>query len=123
MTSSRRELCFRVENADGVGMYRSDNRIGRAMQDPQRHPLPDEDAMLRHAWSVLQETHQSHMFLFGFSSIPQLRSWIYDERVVDSLGEAGFMLAVYSCEEYYLGDTQMIFRRETAELVGRTQLT
>lgn len=123
MTSSRRELCFRVENADGIGMYRY--RIGSvgSMQDGQRRPMPYEDAMLRTAWIRLADDMQQSYFRFGFSSVAQLRNWIHDERILADLAEAGFMLAVYSCEEYYHGDTQMIFRHETAELVGRTQLT
>jgi hypothetical protein len=51
-------------------------------------------------------------YYFGFSSIDQLRSWIYKDDWLVGLHDIGMLLAVYICEDedVLVGNTQAIFK-------------
>lgn len=108
-------LVYRVENAEGLGMYRSkaDYHISGCpdfQDDGDRHPCPSEDAKLGWSWDV----HPT--WVFGFASKEQLMFWLYKESWRRYIKSGGFTIAVYEVDDgyYKLGDTQACFNRDHA---------
>jgi len=121
-----KELCFRVVNAFDIGLYqagRPECWYDLPSYDPDtyedKHPTPSSDRLLARPWYELEDKSQ---YFFGFKSLEQMRQWIYKEHVLRGLQEDGFRIAIYQTEDYYIGDTQMIFRKSTATLIGRADL-
>jgi hypothetical protein len=116
-------LIYRVENSLGKGMYTGDNcEATREMHDTFRHPPPYQDARLRDAWDEKYYAGSQHLYNFGFSSLDQLRMWIYRDEWRRLLHDAGFFIHAYSADNYILGDTQAVFIRDSYP-VGKFLLT
>lgn len=116
---------YRVENANGEGMYR--NRVFSDRDCPlndcydmYRHPMPSSDDAL--CKSIGTDMVYWHRYHFGFSSISQLKNWLYTDDVRSKLANAGFVISVYECETEFHGDTQAVFIRDTARKVAALNL-
>lgn len=116
------KLIYRIEDALGKGMYCGTDCPVKYMMQEERHPPPYQDIRLRDIWETLYEQSRQRDFQFGFSSLDQLRSWIYREEWRDALNAAGFKVYVYAAKEYYLGDTQAIMIKPALP-VGHIVLT
>lgn len=117
------QLIYRVQvpNSDTSLYYNNDLwHVKDRMQTSHRHPSPWQDAALRDAWAGLDGKHN---YIFGFSTIAQLKSWIYRREMRRDLEEAGFRVVVYQTDDYFLGDTQAVFRKSTAIVQNELRLT
>lgn len=111
----RKELCFRVETTDGRSMY----NVGCPFYDRDIHPAPEEDAGLKDFWRIHIEGYGGPYY-FGFASMEQLRRWVYRDQ--QELADRGLGVSIYQTDDYCIGDTQMVFRKKTAVLIGRAAL-
>lgn len=114
-------IIFRVENKQKVGMYR-DERTSYLMQGYQ-HPPPSRDSALCEVWDNLYEMGEHSGYIFGFATLEQLKSWIYEDEWRFVLNSFRFHVYMYETDDYYEGDTQAIFRKSTAKRVGMVSLT
>jgi len=131
---------YRIENIKQTGMYTCGavKKIGAALYNmdgvcdeqgkyvPPRHPIPQDDTMLMNAlreggglckWSGAIYGR----YVFGFSSVAQLRNWIYKDSWIQALSDEGMFLSVYDGETYF-GNTQAVINYKTAKLVTRVPL-
>lgn len=114
---------YRAENDELEGMYSSE--VSRFMFELQsRHPSPHDDMALKGPWNQICDDDRTSEFHFGFSSIEQLKFWIYMEEWRQGLTEEGFKISVYEIEEAYtlIGETQCVFQTEYAQLDHRLSL-
>lgn len=110
-------IIYRVERENGGGMYYTNSDdITFEMQDSMRHPPPHKDAKLKKAWGKLCDGDWSYKssWSFGFSTIEQLKNWIYQTEWREILTNLEYYVVSYNAKEYHFGDTQAIFRKETA---------
>ena len=123
-------LVYRVENAQGGGMYRNDGLSVASICDisdysSARHPHPTaDDALMR---SIPRHLNQmgmpAYVFNYGFASLEQLKMWLYQNEWRVALSDAGFHVAVYNClKDAYVGDTQAVFIKQHATLVETLHL-
>lgn len=120
---------YRIEDADGKGVYASGkNWIGKSESNrgfPDRHPVPSRDLKLKMENPDLFCRDGYYFigleFIFGFSSVEQLKKWFLDESWLLSLHINGFVLAIYS-GEVRIGDTQAVIKKETACLVEKISI-
>lgn len=114
---TRQALCYRIETENGTGMYATSFTSEYNLYDLDgRHPGPGDDVALK--WNG--ETMSYSEWRFGFSSIGQMRRWIYMPEAYAGMAEYDLAISVYLCDEYKIGDTQMVFRNATR--VGRFSL-
>lgn len=122
----RKELVFRIEDKNGNGIYRTEHAHMLYELDDQcfgqAHPHPNRDDKLYHHWDNLVLFGDYRNYYFGFSTMEQLRRWMFDKAVNQKLHDAGIVISIYQTEDYYIGDTQMMFRRSTATLIGKADL-
>lgn len=112
---------LRVETETKVGMYRNNSLASEEMHEMSgRHPAPFSDTKIGPYWNYRLPGHCSNK-LFGFTSIEQLRFWIYKAEWRESLHDEGYAISYYEVPEEYalLGDTQAIFVVSEARLVKR----
>ncbi len=125
--SKRKEFCYRLEDERGRGVYSSNCRHPSA-QDPTvmvNHPAPLGDPLLKDIWKELGGDGwdgESRNYYFGFSSMEQLRRWFYDPEYLETIQSQGIRIAIYQTDDFHIGDTQMIFRKSTAKLIGHADL-
>lgn len=113
---------YRIETPEGAGMYCSRvSNITNEMQDMFKHPMPDEDDLLVFAlkdksengsyilWSKLEH------YYFGFSSVEQLRRWIYQDEWLRILHDDGLVITVIESNDVLLGHTQAMFSGRVSE--------
>lgn len=109
---------YRIEDDKGVGMYHSSKVEGDEYCVPvdyDRHPTPFDDSLLCNKWREMSVIdRKSH--IFGFSSVEQLRNWIYNDLWLKNLHEEGFVISVFSVERENVieGHTQALFVRDKA---------
>ncbi|KVE35706.1 hypothetical protein [Burkholderia sp. BDU5] len=125
-------LVFRIEDAAGVGAYRS-NCESHPVDHTQ--PAPWEDPKLRMAWAGLCDDGIHKDYYFGCGSLTQLRRWFHCEDWRRTAHEAGLRVSVYKIDPLafnpnertarlaYRGSKQVIFRRESAQHVRSIPLT
>lgn len=132
----RKELCYRIETEDGVGMYncaKTDiygyGEFAYVLNDKcysvcsdhwtleSPHPAPSIDTKLN--WAE----HHGKRWLFGFSNMEQLRRWFFDAELIEKMQDYGLAVSIFECEEYSIGDTQMIFNPNKSNKIGRFVLT
>lgn len=108
-------LVYRIEDADGGGIYRGySGRSWDYAHDDMKHPLPYEDSLLAPLYNKLDSSARSN-YIYGFSSIQQLRSWIYADGWLLDMHDAGFKLSIYNVtDEVLMGHTQVMFLRSEA---------
>lgn len=109
-------LIYRVENANGCGMYMgNDHSFSYEMIDSMRHPTPNKDASLSKFWNALS-FERSQAYSFGYGSLEQLKNWIYQDSWRKEIDESGFRVYVYDSKHFEIGDTQAVFIKQTATL-------
>lgn len=86
------------------------------------HPAPSSDKMLMKSMeSKFDERGRPVRYAlrdyhFGFNSIDQLKRW-FNESARDRLFVSGYYVAIYEVTEYHEGETQCVFKKESAKLV------
>ncbi len=126
---------YRIENNIGLGMYIGGSSIANDMQG-MMHPVPYSDSLLApaltSALSNIADVYVEYDVdgysvdwgvkewwtcrLFGFSSVNQLRQWIYNDIWLLILRDEGFFLAEYTVPSWdcMFGHTQVIFEKTRA---------
>lgn len=113
-------LVYRLEHTEtGAGVY--DFTSGVVEFDNIRHPLPHTDTKLQSSL-YNKEIYVFYGHHFGFSSIDQLRAWFYNDDWLYKLSLKGVVLSVYAAKEYYGGNSQCVFKKATATLLGKHDL-
>jgi len=112
-------LVYRIESQEGYGMYRCGLSCSRVMQY-KRHPTPIEDAELSEWWK--RNYPISEKYIFGYSTLEQLKSWIYAEKWRVEIKSSGLVCSVYETDDYIIGAAQAIFRKETAKKIGEVDI-
>lgn len=120
---------YRVENSLGAGMYRGCNvpSLDDAYNEC-RHPMPSKDSKLMRSLDDANlvgryDEVDWSPWRFGFSSLEQMRRWLYNDVMRSDLKKAGFFVAVYESDEEHHGDTQAIFKRRGHDFVRTIDLT
>jgi len=104
MTPLKIVTIYRVENNNKEGMYGgSDVPCSWEMVESKTHPSPYEDDKIKPFWD-----RHSKDLQFGFSSIQQLRFWIYKKEWREQLDASGFHISVIIAKGAH-GDTQSVF--------------
>lgn len=109
---------YRVEK-NGQGMFRYTVNPSMELRDKLsedmdgRHPMPhDDSALVRNVARMEGYVHGRQIFwtdyLYGFSSLEQLKSWIYKDEVRVGLHSLGFTIGVYEYDWVAYGDTQAV---------------
>lgn len=114
-------LVYRVENKDGIGMYRGDAYNCTFKMYGQRHLAPSEDAELCDFWDDTSLAERDAL-RFAFATIDQLRAWIYHIGWRRALHKIGLVVSVYDAEFVHSGATQCVFKIATAKKVGELSL-
>ena len=114
-------LIYRVEDLNGVGLYRCGCglRCAEIMQY-KRHPTPSEDAELSAWWSRNYKTRAE--YIFGYSTLEQLKSWIYAKKWRVEIKQSGLVCSVYETNDFIVGATQAVFRNRTAKKIGEIDI-
>ena len=112
-------LIYRVEGEQGVGLYRCGLRCGQVMQY-KRHPTPSEDAELSTWWGANRLIRDQ--YIFGYSTLEQLKSWIYAKKWRMEIKKAGLVCSVYETNDCIVGATQAVFRKSTAKKIGEVDI-
>lgn len=117
---------FRIEDAHGNGMYWGGGLWDKAVggrPNTKRHPCPEDDSRL---WGNYLKRPEIgvYYFHFGFSSIAQLRAWLYKDEWLERMHEMGGVLKVYDvdAEHVVLGNAQVMFLKEQANSCERHSL-
>ena len=110
-------IVYRLETVDGIGVYNTE-ALNCVHLDRQRHPLPQDDSLLMHNIG----DRRIRGYHFGFSSIEQLRHWLYNDKWIRDVSKHGIFLSVYEAAEVYIGNSQMCFNRSTAYLKSQNNL-
>jgi hypothetical protein len=120
---------YRIEHlGDGIGCYgRSDKKSERGMEDivgttkaDARHPTMGQDSKLRlnlvkrgmTAFDIMI-LDAARDFSFGFSSVEQLRAWMFKDEWLTGLSDQHYVLAVCEVpeEDVIEGNAQCMFIR------------
>ena len=133
---STTKTLFRIQDEYNQGVYRSDNAIdiysimNWQKDGVDRHPLPDEDSLfVKNAALKGFEGYNFSMkmksYNYAFDSIKSLRSWFYNDSVLDKLDDNGFMIFVYEVDEADIieGNSQVAFIHERAKEIRTQSLT
>ena len=115
---------FRIESVEKRGMYCGHmwDGIRGVIKLSERHPDPHKDSKLLNenrdlfCFSINGPYFKAYKFVFGFSSIDQLRRWIYQDSWLKSLEESGYMLNIYE-GDVRPGYTQAVINSHTAALI------
>lgn len=109
---------YRIEDEEGVGMYWSKKITAYTDDDypvpidEGKHPPPYRDSLINTQWSLMTLLEQKE-YIFGFSSLGQLRNWIYNNDWLMNLHAKGFVISVFEIDEEDVikGYTQALFIR------------
>lgn len=121
---------FRIETESGVGMYRGPDWDGvwETGAATHKHPCPhndskliDENIDLFYSLGDNEWRFGDDDFIFGFSSIDQLRRWLYNDSWLESLDSEGFVLSIYEGDVRH-GHTQAVIDKTTARLVKKHKI-
>lgn len=90
---------------------------------PPKHPNPRDDSLLVQNFKSKGLDLNAHLydFIFGFSSMEQLRTWMYDDRWLATLHKNGFVLCEYEGEIIH-GNAQAIIRNSTKKQIWKLNL-
>jgi hypothetical protein len=100
---------YRVENKLDQGMYTGAYSLCDIMdtRSTPRHPTPNNDSGLSDDyWEFMDKTAQ---YRFGFSTLAQLRSWLYDDEWLRALHGWDYRLSLYDAKKAIVGNTQALF--------------
>lgn len=116
---------YRIETITTLGAFRGNSRYEFATllnisYDESRkvHPNPKHDSKLMDS---LGEGN-FYEYNFGFISIEQLKTWFFNDDVKLALDNEGMMVSVYDAEEFHIGNSQVMFIMDSAELLERISL-
>ena len=120
-------LIYRIEDQDLKGPYCQSNALSMTV-DSQRHPTPSKDSSLVYDFAThfnpdgYTDFYVPDHYRFGFSSMSQLRSWIYDDDWMIDLHDNGYHLSIYELERsaVAIGYSQAMCNKDKAILL-RTQ--
>ena len=120
-------LIYRIEDDLLKGPYCRSNLLTMNL-DSSKHPNPYKDSMLVNDFEQRSVPGDLVMFTvplnyrFGFSSMSQLRAWIYDDDWMIDLHDRGYHLSIYELERsaVAIGYSQAMFNKDKATLL-RTQ--
>lgn len=124
-------LVYRVENADGDGLYHGavwPKRWSNSGSKASRHPHPRYDAGLKKAlgnWDDWAQGGHYEKLRFAFATLAQLKSWLYRDTWRAEFEAGGYHVAVFEVPEsaYVYGDTQAIFDLARATRIDTLKLT
>jgi hypothetical protein len=115
-------LVYRVQNENGQGMYHASDYAYTVLSDTYaRHPMPYDDLKLMNALSLDGQDYRGK--LFAFSSLEQLKFWIYREDDRAAIADDGCKVYTIDAKRVWVGDTQCVFDIEGSEVVNVTELT
>ena len=116
---SHSKMFYRIQDADGVGPFWGKANLYDCpvWSEDDRHPLPYRDTKLKE--SIEKETGETFSevtifkgrfqeFVYGFSSLEQLRTWFYNDEIIKWLAANGFILAESSDCESISGNSQAV---------------
>ena len=121
---------YRIADSKGNGMYcgRVTN-VSKDAYDTDRHKAPESDSllvlnMLMKGGFKLNHTEAFVVkpeYYFGFTSLKQLRKWLYKDDWFLDLYKKGYKLEIHYVPEddVILGSTQVMFIKENARKVTR----
>ena len=121
---------YRIEDIKGRGPYRGVCDIQSAFDDEPRHPVPRNDSKLCETASHLFRKDpygpygaifDAPNFVFGYSSIKQLRAWFYKDEPLRILHKNGYSLLHLEGECYH-GNSQAIINKTTMKVLSTTSL-
>lgn len=122
---------WRLEDERGRGVYTAAGALTYGYRFKKR-PWPTQDKKLAPAWLEIngpggdwyEPNESARDWVFGFSSLAQLRDWFGSREHRAILADRGIKLNRYSVPRQYLhkGDTQAVFRRSEAKLLGERVL-
>lgn len=117
---------YRLEHKDTKsGVFRSGIpgvwSIASQFTSGTNHPSPWSDSLLneemeKRGWYWYKKGNLSE-YIFGFINIQQFRSWFYVSESLEKLEELGIVLNMYETDDYIVGYTQMIARKETLRFI------
>jgi hypothetical protein len=116
---------YRIEHKEtGAGMYHQGNNGTPNFYDILRetesnlfddhHPSPYNDSKLLDSFEAKgvaadEVVYVGSKYSYGFCSVEQLRSWVYNDEWLRKLDESEYVLAVVESDDYFEGNTQGIF--------------
>lgn len=117
---------YRIQDAEGRGPYRGTCDIQCWFNDSERHPIPMRDSKLRKTASHLFDTEcyttfDAPDFIFGYSSLDQLRAWFYKDEPLRILHDKGYKLLHLEGECYH-GNSQAVINKTTMKVLSKTSL-
>ena len=131
-------LIFRLESKDGIGPYYDVQSTGNFDRDTlshfiwngndrPNHVTPLYDETLAYDWCLLRERGREfrRQYYFGFSDLVQFREWFTADDCVKikqfEYDKFEYRISIYQMDEKdrFLGDSQAIFLRDNAVMVGR----
>ncbi len=123
------ETIIRIQDNEGRGIYRGNSfkHAWDELNNRDRHPGPQRDSLLVHNAPFLFSrsfdfiSFNASIFVFGFSTIEQARSWIYQDKTLWKLHFAGFMVHVME-GEIYKGYTQAVINQKTAKTIEKQSI-
>jgi hypothetical protein len=115
---------WRVENDAGEGPYKPESNIAGVLADipSAQAPLPMQD---RGLCGIFGRAATYPGFTFGFESVASYKRWFSDEKLRQSLDDAGYMLSCYQVAKQNIryGTAQIMFKKEGAALLGKCRST
>lgn len=118
-------LVYRIETEGGTGAYflQDENgayRLNRTI-DPDKHPVPWDDPDLDSFYMMdSQWDCRKCSIVFGFASLEQYNEWFTDE--MREIVRPFTKLSVYDAADVLLGEKQLVFNLETAQLMERREI-
>ena len=121
---------YRVENQEGKGPYCAPNPM-YLCDNNVVHPCPTHDsklminAMKKGVTTDLKYFPMGSDWQFGFESVKQFKRWFYSNKILQDFDEYHFTLNVYeaSAKQVALGNTQLVFLKNNATLIGKRPFT
>ncbi len=117
---------YRLEHKDTkAGVFRSGIPgvwpIASEFTSGTNHPSPWDDSLLneemvRRKW-YWHNPGDLPEYIFGFINIQQFRAWFYVSESLEKLEKLGIVLNCYETDDYIVGYTQMIARKETLRFI------
>lgn len=118
-------LIYRLEDKELRGPYSNGGNMLTASIDARKHPSPYKDTLLvndfesRYIDGGLADFTIPRNYKFGFSSMGQLRAWLYDDEWLEDLHIQGYTLSIYEIERnaVAIGYSQVMFNSDKATLL------
>ncbi|PHS22242.1 MAG: hypothetical protein COA84_13880 [Robiginitomaculum sp.] len=96
------------------GMYRGGGKWADwdEIQSSPRHPMPrDDDELMDNISNILGVYYIEPWMVFGFSTIAQLKFWIYKKKWREKLTELGFIVSYIESDYIARGSTQAVVHK------------